>query len=242
MSGTFPKAMSLSYLAGADLSLPQNTNQVPDRLVVRVGGARQSGLVFDREGTDRALSTVSANGSLKLLEDFSGYLNFSGDSDRQAWEAADQRVKRRCLARNVDEMIKQTDINYRTHGDRLHYLVVGLVEVVDDKGISGDYPLYLFSCTDLNQGLLQADIEQEGFANFWLDRNVLSGTIALACDGYETSIDGGFASHLNTLCAKLNSLELPHLRSVKAIPSYSALTIVTGFDPEYIDPVWERIS
>lgn len=240
-NGAFPRAMSIVYLNGGQDDIFQEGPKEPGKIFLRNGNVQSSGIVLDKNGTDRAISVLTANGTLKLLEDYSGMFRFVNPSDKETWGSATKLSVKRCISRNIEEMIKKTEINYRTHGDRLHYFVSGLVEIVESTGNTLYYPLFLFSCSELNKNTLRAEIEQTGFANFWLDKNVLSGLIASTLGNFEISLDDEFTTKLNMMSSKINNLQMSGYDSFKVDPEYSALTIVTGFEAEYIDPAWAKI-
>jgi hypothetical protein len=241
LSGTFSTDMSLAYPDGGQQGIFEEGAQIPGKLFTRVGRAQQAGLIFDKNGSEKAIDIVANGGDLKILEDFSSHLKFASPTDRDNWANADLRTRKRCIARNIEEMVKKTEINYRTHGDRLHYLVVGLMDITTIKGENGKYPLLLFSCSDINRGNLFAQVEQTGFANFAVDKLYLQQRLHKLMGGYEIEINHDFAGTLNVLASKLSKLEIPEIDSIKVDPEFSALTIVTGFEAEYIDPVWEKI-
>jgi hypothetical protein len=242
-SGTFSEAMSVLY--DGDVAQTSMLEDVPARPIKRIlffkqGQTQHPGLIFDAAGTDRALSIVANNGRLKLHEEFAPYLKFKKQEDKDAWEQAERSARKRCIARNIDDLLKKTDVNYRTHGDRLHYLVAGLV-TIQHGNKSDHFPLFLFSCSDLNRHTLEAEIESTGFLNFWLDRYLLEGTAVAAMGRYEVNLDEAFPSLINTVASKLSALESSEFDAISVDPKYTALSIVTGFEAEYIDPVWDKI-
>ncbi len=243
-SGAFSSSMAIQYAGSpAQEALLGDTaeNKVPQKIFLRSGRTPQPGLIFDENGTDRAIANISSGGKLKLLDEFGEYLRFSTQEDKDTWLQAERTIKRRCLSRTTEELNKKTDINYRTHGDRLHYFTVGLVEVK----VGGDklkYPLFLFSCNEVNKNTLEVDVESTGFLNFWLDRNYLENNLVKTAGGYEINMNEGFASLLNTTISKINNLQLSTFDEIHVDPKYSAITIVTGFEAEYIDPFWEKLK
>lgn len=245
-SGSLSSSMSVQYENNASQAdIPQDDSQTqntaPQKILLKSGKTPQPGIVFDENGTDRAISIVSNGGKLKLLDEFGDLLKFGNQGDKDNWLGAERKVKKRCLSRNVEELIKKTDINYRTHGDRLHYFVVGLVEIKADAEWSR-YPLFLFSCSDINKNSLETEIETTGFLNFWLDKNYLENNLTSSVGGYEINMNEKFASVLNNIAGKINNLQLSSFDEIKVDPKYSAIAIVTGFEAEYIDPFWERLK
>lgn len=215
-------------------------SKIPKRIYLKMGRTPQPGVVFDENGTDRALSNISNGGMLKLLEEFGNFLKFSTQEEKDNWLNAERTVKRRCLARNLEELNKKTDIYYRTHGDRLHYFVVGLVSIKVGAN-TGNFPLFLFPCSEINKNTLEAEVETAGFLNFWLDKNWLENSLLSTLGSYEIHFNDTFASVLNSVTSKINNLQLSSFDEIHVDPKYSGISIVTGFEPEYIDPAWEKI-
>lgn len=242
-SGTFATAMSALYETNQQQEnlLEESTPKKFSKIVfLKNGHTQQPGFIFDSTGTERALSIIANAGKIKLNEDFSNFLKFTKSDDKEAWLQADRANKKRCIAKNVEDLIKKTDINYRTHGDRLHYFVAGLVTTKDKNQID-HYPLFLFTCSDISKQTLEVEAESTGFLNFWLDRNLLESTAAKALNGYEVNLDESFGSTLNSVAGKIAALQSAEFETITVDPKYSAITIVTGFEAEYIDPVWEKI-
>lgn len=242
-SGTFSESMTVVYDNDSiQTSMLDDgiSPQIKKILFLKQGQIQHPGFIFDTAGTDRALSIVASNGRLKLHEEFSNYLKFRSQDDKDAWTQSDRVDKKRCIARNIDDLIKKTDVNYRTHGDRLHYLVAGLVTTRQGKLINR-YPLFLFSCSDLNRHTLEAEVESTGFLNFWLDRNLLENTAVTALGGYEINLNEAFPSLINSVASKIGALQSPEFDEISVDAKYTALSIVTGFEAEYIDPVWGKI-
>lgn len=256
-NGKFCEGMSLQYkkdLPESQLPLQETIplqetlpkdNKVdekkPIKIYQQVGSVQNPGLVFSHSGTEKISRTVATGGSINIFEEFSDQIAFLHQEDQHAWVDLSKVEKRKCFSRNIEEMIKKTDINYRTHGDRMHYLVLGLIKILDIKGNSYKYPLYMFSCANLNKNTLIAEIEQEGFINFWLDKNMLEDNLLKINGSFLINLDENFASKMNMVSSKLTKLQLSPLESISVDPQYSSLSIVTGFEPEYIDPAWAKI-
>jgi hypothetical protein len=242
-SGTFSESMAVIYDNDAtQTSILDESSERPIKkiLFLKHGQIQHPGLIFDTAGTDRALSVVANNGRLKLYEEFANYLKFHSQDDKDAWAQSDRASRKRCMVRNIDDLIKKTDVNYRTHGDRLHYLVAGLVTTRQGK-LTNHYPLFLFSCSDLNRHTLEAEIEPTGFLNFWLDRTLLENTAVTALGGYEVNLNESFPSLINNIASKIGALQSSQFDEISIDAKYTALVIVTGFEAEYIDPVWGKI-
>jgi len=242
-SGTFSDAMAALYdkdMVQTGL-LEESTERIIKKILfLKQGQIQHPGLIFDTTGTERALSIIANNGRLKLHEEFAQYLKFHHQDDKDAWVQSDRSTKKRLIARNVDDLIKKTDVNYRTHGDRLHYLVAGLVTTRQGK-LKNQYPLFLFSCSELNRHTLEAEVESTGFLNFWLDRNLLENTAGAVLGGYEVNLNESFPSLMNNVASKLSDLQSSEFDEITVDAKYTALAIVTGFEAEYIDPAWGKI-
>ena len=245
-SGTFSQNMSLSLSEenGTTFEDAQNTMPAkppePVKLYQRVGKYQQPGFVFTLEGTENAVGSIMSAGKLKLYEDFSRNLRFSDANKRDLWESAPSAAKRKCIGRNVQDLIRKTDVNYRTHGDRLHYFVVGMVSITE-KNDTKRYPLFLFSCSDIDKNTMHVEVEPSGFANFWLDKNYLGDLLFRTLKGYEVTIDETFPGKANDIARKISGLQSAAFDSISCDLTYSSISIVTGFVAEYIDPVWSKV-
>jgi hypothetical protein len=215
---------------------------VPINLVQKIGNYGQPGLIFNKNGYEEVLRQIESRGEL-TLSNLIDKLKFAKDTDATIWEGASDTVRRRCMSRNLDKLIKETQIQYRIHGDRMHYLTVGLVEVETYQGKTERYPLFLFSCPDLDLNKLSAQVDSTGFINFWLDKNIFENEIAKKRDdNFEVTLDNDFANEVNTISQYMNGVNLSaKYKSIKVDPSYMAFQIVTGFEAEYVDPVWIEI-
>jgi hypothetical protein len=245
--GVFADSMGIQYdtpvnetEGDTDSDNDTTVSKTPKKIFLRLRRTPEPGVVFDENGTDRALSNIANGGKLKLLDEFCNYLKFSSQEEKENWLESERPIKRRCLARNLEDLNKKTDIYYRTHGDRLHYFVVGLVTIKIAKN-TGKFPLFLFPCTEINKNLLEAEVETTGFVNFWLDKNWLESNLLRTLGKYEVHANDTFASTLNSITNKINSLQLSTLDEIHVDPNYSGVSIVTGFEPEYIDPAWDKI-
>jgi len=244
-NGNFASGMSIQYdQTNTQVGLLDDEDTItkkPVKVFLRVGSAQHPGIIFNKAGSEEVLSSVTSSGIFRMNETQNQKLKFMNAADTDAWEATSANNRKVCIARNFDDMFKKTDIVYRTNGDRMHYLVNGLVTIRDTKGLS-HYPLFLFSCTDLNKNTLTATIEQDGFINFWLDKYRLEGAVErVNGNSIQVSLNQGYTARSNQIVAELNRLNLSSIESIEVDPTYTALAIVTGFDAEYIDPVWNEI-
>lgn len=208
----------------------------------RLGGRNQPGLIFDKNGYDEVVRQIEARGELSLINLISK-LRFTTQNDSDTWDKLSDTVKRRLISRNLDKLKKETDTQYRTTGDRMHYLTIGLVEVVDDQDKVANYPLFLFSCPELDLNKFNATVEQTGFINFWLDKNFFGNEIGRKrSNNFEVTLDADFANQVNTISEYMNGVNLvAKYKSVKINPQYMAFQIVTGFEAEYVDPAWGKM-
>ncbi|HSH18774.1 MAG TPA: hypothetical protein VK978_05320 [Candidatus Saccharimonadales bacterium] len=242
-SGTFADSMSIAVdqeNAASNEDGKQPANVEPTKLFQRVGKYQQPGFVFNLDGTEKSVANIASNGKLKLYEDFSKCLKFADTGKRDVWDNAPAAARRRCIGRNVQELIRKTDVNYRTHGDRLHYYVVGLVNITEKKDTKR-YPLFLFSCSDIDKNTMHVEVEASGFANFWLDKNYLGDLLMRTLKGYELTIDDTFPAKANDIARKINTLQSVAFDNISCDLSYSSISVVTGFVAEYIDPAWSKI-
>ena len=140
--------------------------------------------------------------------------------------------------------MKKTDIQYRTHGDRLHYFVIGKVKTTERTRNSVEnkvYPLFLFSCHETDQKRMTVEVEQSGFLNFWLDEKIFDGEISKALGGLEVTIDQDVAGKLTNIQQRINKLNITSVEKVEFDPSFSMIGIITGFETEYVDLAWKEI-
>jgi hypothetical protein len=219
-----------------------NEEKEPINIVQKLGGRPHPGLLFDKSGYEEVMRQVESRGEISLMH-LIDKLKFLQESDEEIWQKASETVKRRCLSRNIDKLLKDTKPLYRMYGDNMHYLTVGLVEVETYQAVTERYPLFLFSCPDLDIKKLSAKIDTTGFMNFWLDKNIFENEIGRKRNNnFEVTLDNSFASQINTFSTYMNGINLAATyKSVKVDPTYMALQIVTGFEAEYIDPVWQKI-
>lgn len=246
-NGNLVKGLSLVFDKRRDedtepLFEEDDSNREPINIVQRLGGRSQPGLVFDKNGYTEVMRQVESRGEISLLN-MVDKLKFLKQSDEEIWQTASDTVKKRCLSRNLDKLLKDTKPIYRMYGDNMHYLTVGLVEVETYQGVVEKYPLFLFSCSDLDIKKLSVKVDIAGFMNFWLDKNIFENEIGKKRKGnFEVVLDSSFAAEVNTFSSYMNDINLAATyKSVSVDPTYVAFQIVTGFEAEYIDPVWTKI-
>lgn len=246
-NGNLVKGMSLVFEKPKHSDNPSLFEEVdrpkePINIVQKLGGRPQPGLIFDKNGYEEVMRQVESRGEVSLLS-LIDKLKFTTESDENIWNQASETTKKRCLSRNLDKLIKDTKPIYRMYGDNMHYLTVGLVGVETYQGVTERYPLFLFSCPDLDLKKLSVKIDTSGFMNFWLDKNIFENEIGRKRNNnFEVSLGSAFAGEINTFSAYTNSINLAaSYKSVSVDPTYMAFQIVTGFEAEYIDPVWSTI-
>jgi hypothetical protein len=219
----------------------EQKKQVPVNLVQKIGRG-QPGLIFNKNGYEEVLRQVESRGEI-AISNLVDKLKFTKDSDAEIWKDSSDITIRRCVSRNLDKLIKETQIQYRVHGDRMHYLTVGQVVIETYQGKTERYPLFLFSCPELDLSKLTAQVESTGFVNFWLDKNIFDNEIAKKrSDNFEITLDSNFANEVNTISQYLNGVNLSaKYKSITVDPSYMSFQIVTGFEAEYVDSAWGEI-
>lgn len=245
-SGNLVKGLSLVY----DKNKPDSNSFFEDEIIEKepigiwqkLGGYNQPGLIFDKSGYEEVLHQVEARGELSL-NNLLNRLRFNSNKDSDAWDKLSDSTRKRLISRNLDKLKKETDTQYRTTGDRMHYLTIGLVEVVDYQEKVANYPLFLFSCPELDLNKFSASIDQTGFINFWLDKNIFGSEIGRkVSNNFEITLDAGFANQVNTISEYMNNVNLSaKYKSVEVNPQYMAFQIITGFEAEYVDTAWAKM-
>lgn len=240
LSGNLADAMDASSKTSNSSLFDANQNLDIDKIFLKKGKADDWGFIFDIRGTEKALKTLTGGGTLKLYEDFVENFRFKDSVKREQWMGSSEAAKKKAMAANINQMIKKTEINYRTHGDRLHYFTVGKI-TISKKDELLRYPLFLFSCINTDRRNLRVEVETSGFLNFWLDKSILEDEISKKIKGFEVTLDESFPALLNDIAQKLASIEIPAVDKLEFDPTYSSVGIITGFEPEYIDPAWKDI-
>ena len=245
-SGNLTEGMSLVFDRNSSINQSLFDTQAPSENIIgiwqKMGSRNQPGLIFNKNGYEEVLRQVESRGEINI-SNLVDKLSFKTHKDEELWLSAADTLKKRLLSLNLDKLKKETDTQYRTTGDRMHYLTIGLVEVTDFKDQVYRYPLFLFSCPDLDINKFSAKIDQTGFVNFWLDKNIFSNEIGIKRDNnFEIDIDPDFANQVNTISDYMNGVNLTaRYKSVNVNPQYMAFQIVTGFEAEYVDPAWAKM-
>ena len=202
------------------------------------------GFVFKKTGTERLIRNIAAGSPIKIYDDFRDDFNFVDDKKTELWNKASEYTKRNLIAKDIMSMNNKTRIQYRTHGDRLHYLVIGKVVIMRQSGDKFErevYPLSLFSVQKSDPKIQRLEIESSGFYNFYLDENILDGEITRLLKTNEISIDGNLGSVLTKIQLKLSNINLPNIQSINFDPTFSLIGVITGFGAEYLDKAWVEI-
>lgn len=202
------------------------------------------GFVFNKTGTEKLIRNIATGSPIRLFDDFRDDFNFIDDNKEALWQKASDYTKRNLIAKNIMSMNNKTRIQYRTHGDRLHYLVIGKVVVMRQSGEKFErevYPLSLFSVQKSDPKTQRLEIESAGFYNFFLDENILDGELTRLLQTNEISIDSNIGSTLTKIQLRLSSINLPYIQSIKFDPTFSLIGVITGFGAEYLDKAWAEI-
>lgn len=242
--------MSRSYYLFDDEEIVDEDENITQlgRLFMRKNGSNTAdyGFVFSKEGTERIIRDVGVGkGNIRLFEDYSDKLLFIDDKKAELWKNANN--KKSLIARDIESMMRKTDVQYRTHGDRLQYLVIGKVVIQLRNNYKVDrmvFPLFLFSCEGERRAIsktLSIDIDQTGFLNFSLDENILDSEISKIIGGTEITIDNSFTMKLTEIQKQIPNKQYLNVESIEVDTTYSMIGIITGFETEYLDKAWEKI-
>lgn len=250
VNGKIPLFMNLKTRAQELTDVDGNTivKEIPRRLYIRTAESdtEDFGFVFDSEGTKRAIEVISNGQKLRVYDDFADKLRFIDERRQTIWHEQPASMQKNLIADDIMRMVKKTDLQYRIHGDRLHYFVLGRITTVDSSltrsdGETKHYPLLLFSCVDTDKIKMSIDVEQTGFVNFWLDENVLDKTLSKKFGGLEVNMGEDLIRNLIGLQNDFGKLKFSQFESVELDPTFSMIGVVTGFEAEYIDKAWEAI-
>lgn len=206
--------------------------------------SRDYGFVFNKDGTEKIIRELIAGNPLYLARDLSSCYRFENEKKATLWASATDSTKRRLIAYDLMQLKKKTDIQYRVHGSRLHYLTLGKVSAdihEQSKSQRMSFPLFLFDCIGTDHMKQIAEIEQSGFINFSLDEKYFNSEIQYICNGLSIEIDDTLPSRLNVIKNKIEKLEIPNVENIDVDVTFSMISIVTGFEAEYLDKAWEKI-
>jgi hypothetical protein len=206
------------------------------------------GFVFNNKGTEEIIArlTASPNGDLRIYDDLCDKLLFLNEKDSELWVGYDR--KRSIMSKSTQAMMKETEIQYRTHGSRLHYLVIGKVvcdyRKTNIKTERMVFPLAMFECEGEKQSIIkniQVEVEKSGFLNFVLDEEILDGELAKINGGNSIEINGELPSRLIAIQTKIERANFINVENIKVDPTFSMVGVITGFETEYLDPVWGKL-
>ena len=210
-------------------------------------GYADVGFVFNESGTAQAIKDITVgNGIINLYANYADKLLFDSEGKAQRW--AEEKNKRPYISRAVDALMRQTDIQYRVHGDRLHYFVLGKISF-DARGKFGElehmvFPLFLFSCqgdTKTIRKTLSMEVEQSGFINFPVDEKYLEGELSKCIGGVEVALDADITLKMTKLQKTIPKNNYLAVENVEIDPTFSMIGVITGFETEYLDKAWEEI-
>lgn len=233
-----------------DDSEPIDSSTQLGRIFVRKAGSSTMdyGFVFNKDGTERAIKDISVgDGKLRIYENYRDKFLFIDDNKKELWSRATNQ--RSLIASDIEYMMRKTDVQYRTHGDRLHYLVIGKVIIYYQNGFGmADrmvFPLFLFSCIGERKEIcktLTIEVEQAGFFNFSFDENYLDSEISKIINSSEVVMDDKFPQLLTEIQEKIPKKQYLKIDKIEVDPTFSMIGIVTGFETEYLDRAWEKIT
>ncbi|MBQ3309073.1 hypothetical protein IJG78_00145 [Candidatus Saccharibacteria bacterium] len=255
ISGSIPEYMDLTTRSKnkaifdilSEKEIDETTS--PERLgalfIKKPGKATHDyGFVFDKDGTEKIIRELIAGNQLQISKELSSYFYFEDDQKTELWHAAKDVTKRRLVAYDLMQLKKKTDIQYRIHGSRLHYLTLGKVTATiheQSKSQRMSFPLFLFDCVRTDHLKQTAEIEQSGFVNFSLDEKYFNSEIQKITGGVTIDADETLPTRLISIKSKIEKLEIPNVEDIQVDITFSMISIVTGFEAEYLDKAWEKI-
>jgi hypothetical protein len=217
----------------------ENNNSIKKIIVKKTSASTDEGFCFNNNGTLKAIEFIRNDSPLTLIGNnlsLSNFFLFDDSKKENLWRQATN--KKSLIALNLRQLVKTTNVNYKTLGDRHHYFVVGKLTITEKAKIA-TFPLFLFPCEEIDQKKQSVKVDEVGFINFWIDAKKLQNTISDKI-GNKIVIDDLFNVNLINIQHHLNSLRIPFL-DIKCDCTFSAISIVTGFEPEYLDPAWDKI-
>lgn len=205
---------------------------------------RDYGFVFNTEGTERIIRELVAGNALRISKDFLSCFRFENEQKAELWYAAKDATKRRLVSYDLIQLKKKTDIQYRTHGSRLHYLTLGKITatvIEQSKSQRMSFPLFLFDCIRTDHLKQTIEVEQSGFLNFSLDEKYFDSEIKRIVGGLTIDADTTLPTKLNTIKNRIEKLEIPNIEDIEVDITFCMISIITGFEAEYLDKAWEKI-
>lgn len=255
ISGSIPEYMDLTtrsrnrtlfdILSEEEADETTSPEQLGALFIKKPGKAtRDYGFVFDKDGTEKIIHELIAGNQLQISKDFLSHFRFENDQKAELWRAAKDTTKKRLVAYDLMQLKKKTDIQYRIHGSRLHYLTLGKVTATileQSKSQRMSFPLFLFDCVRTDHLKQTAEIEQSGFVNFSLDEKYFNSEIQKITGGLTIDADATLPTKLISIKSKIEKLEIPNVEDIQVDITFSMISIVTGFEAEYLDKAWEKI-
>ena len=226
---------------------PESSTQV-NKIFIRKNGSKtqNSGFVFDGEGTEKIIQKVINSSELKLLDLQNNFL-FEDERKKELWDNISENKKKNLIFKNIYKMKKDTDMQYRIHGSRLHYLVIGKITFTKESGNKTEhfaFPMFMFECSETREKECAVSIDQVGFMNFTIDDPKFFNGALKEWEGFEENeitINNSLAIKLNSLKEYVRKINLPSITEIEFDPQYSMIGVVTGFETEYLDKAWGSI-
>ena len=248
--GKMPEFMTISVREEKTIA-PDGTEEIvrlPRRLFIRssLKSGEEYGFVFNKDGTEKVVNQITNGQKIRIADEYMDDFKFLNDNTKQFWDELTNTKKRRLVSEDIDRMITKTNLQYRIHGDRLHYFVLGKV-TIESSPLNGktklveSFPLVLFSCLETDRMKMAVEVEQSGFINFWLDENKLDNAVSKVFKGVEVNMGSDLIRDLNTLQQQLSKTQFGQYDKVELDPTFSMIGIVTGFQAEYVDKAWEAM-
>lgn len=226
---------------------PESSTQV-NKIYIRKNTSKtqNSGFVFDGIGTQKIIQKVVNQSEVKIL-DFKDNFLFVNEKKKELWDEISEARKKSLILKNITKMKSDTNIQYRIHGSRLHYLVVGKITLVKESGNKVErlvFPMFMFECNETREKECAISIDQVGFMNFAIDgQGLFDGELKKWADYKEDEIimDNNFTTKLNSFNEFVKKINLPSISSIEFDPQFSMIGIITGFETEYLDKAWSEI-
>lgn len=226
---------------------PESSMQV-NKIFIRKNASKtqNSGFVFDAEGTQKIIQKVINSSDLKILDLKDNFL-FADERKKELWDGISENRKKNLIFKNIYKMKKDTDMQYRIHGSRLHYLVIGKITFTKDSGSKTEhlaFPMFMFECSETREKECAVSVDQAGFMNFTIDDPKYFNGALKEWDGYdenEVVMNNSLPIKLNSLKEYAKKINLPSITDIEFDPQYSMIGVITGFETEYLDKAWSNI-
>lgn len=226
---------------------PESSTQVNKIFMRRnTSKTQNSGFVFDEGGTQKIIQKVINSSDLKILDLKDNFL-FINEQKKELWNGVSEARKKNLIFKNIYKMKKDTDVQYRIHGSRLHFLVVGKVSFTKNSGNKTEhlaFPMFLFECSETREKECVVSVDQSGFMNFTIDDpKYFNGALKewSEYDENEIVMNNSLPMKLNSLKEYVKRINLPSITDIEFDPQYSMIGVITGFETEYLDKAWSNI-